>query len=192
MEVICSRRWQNLKSAVGALSPAAAGLHRWCFTLLGLAYLQIVLGSMLRHVTPMAMYSQFRIAVLFHVAGAVAIFITMLILAIHVHRFHREATGLARISRIGVLIVLFQLGLGVSTWIFKFNWPDFLPGKTLAPGFLIQAGGTLQAGIVTGHVAVGAMILSVAVVLVTYAAGQYPIRWPVGATELRSMKGLVA
>lgn len=192
VEVISSRRWQNLSPAVGAPTTAAMTLHRWSFTLLGLAYLQIVLGSLLRHVTPMTLHSQYRVSVLFHVVTAVAVLLTMLLLAIHIQRHHREARNLVRLSRVGVVAVLFQFGLGISTWIFKFNWPEILPGKAYAPGLLIEAGSAVQAGVVTGHVAVGSMILAVAVVLVTYAVGTFPISWPEWASEVRSMKGVVA
>ena len=134
-----------------------------------LAYVQLVFGAMLRHVPVDAGPQWFRIAVLFHV-------LTALLIAGHVFastwkmlRQHHD-TWLTRPTTALVLLVGLQLMLGVGTWVLKYSWPAALAGYEFAAGYTVTANSLLQSLVVTGHVAVGSLILATAVVLAARTA----------------------
>jgi hypothetical protein len=61
-------------------------------------------------------------------------------------------------------LTLVQIGLGVGTWVLKYGWPSWFADHAFAAAFTVQANSFGQAMVTTLHVAVGALILSTAVV----------------------------
>jgi hypothetical protein len=59
-----------------------------------------------------------------------------------------------------VLLLLVQVGLGVSTWMVKWGWPIWLPTPAFAAGYTVVADGMLQSVVVTAHAATGSLILA--------------------------------
>jgi cytochrome c oxidase assembly protein subunit 15 len=59
-----------------------------------------------------------------------------------------------------VVLVLCQIGLGVGTWLVKYNWPTWLPAIAAFDRFVVQEKGFIQGLIITAHVAVGSLILA--------------------------------
>jgi hypothetical protein len=136
-----------------------------------LAYLQIVLGSVLRHVPVEADPSAFVLAVRFHLvmAGLLTIHIALLVWLMTRHaRQVRPLVGRAWL--LGVLLVA-QLALGAGTWIVKFSVPawaqSWLPSSWSR--IAIVDGSLLQTHIVTGHVAIGSLILATSLSLALYS-----------------------
>ncbi len=63
------------------------------------------------------------------------------------------------------LLVLGQVTLGIGSWAVKYGWPIVFEPWFSQPGFLVQSQSMMQSLIVTGHVALGALILAVSVVV---------------------------
>ncbi len=134
-----------------------------------LAYVQLLFGAMLRHVPVDAGPQWFRIAVIFHV-------LTALLIAGHVFSSawkmlrRNDNVWLTRPTTILVLLVGLQLLLGTGTWVLKYSWPSALTSFGFAAGYTVTANSLLQSLVVTGHVAVGSLILATAVVLAARTA----------------------
>lgn len=135
----------------------------------GLAYIQLVFGAMLRHVPVDSGPQWFRIAVIFHV-------LTALLIAGHVFASgwkmlkRQDNLWLTRPTTGLVLLVGLQLLLGTSTWVLKYAWPTALSTFDFAAGYTVTANSLVQSLVVTGHVAVGSLILVTAVVLAARTA----------------------
>ncbi len=130
----------------------------------GLIFLQLVIGAHLRHVPATATPAGFQVAVFFHLllAGLITTYAALLlwrVLGTEDPRLARPALGLG-------LGVLAQLVLGGATWVLKYSWPAFiLRDSPLVAGWTNTAGSAAQSLIVTGHVALGSLLLGLAVQL---------------------------
>src|SRR4051794_37994182 len=134
-----------------------------------LVYLQIVLGALLRHMRVDAEPTAFTAAVRFHLflAGILTLHIGLLVY--FVLRFAREAKPLGALGLALVAILAVQLVLGAATWIVKYSVPAFASGWFPASNVPVQDGGWLQTVVVTGHVAMGSLLLATAVALAIYS-----------------------
>jgi heme a synthase len=190
---LCRERplWRSAKPAMslGDSRNAAEGvpyralhrLPRLAVATAALAYLQIALGSQLRHVRVTADPIVFRIAVWFHliVAAALAAHVVMLWV-----RGWREARGdawLRRPAHVLVVLVGVQIALGCGAWVANYGWPAWLGNFRWAAGYVVQRESLFQAMITTAHVAVGSLILAVSIVLALRAGrcvgGSWFNRW---------------
>ncbi len=172
LAVLTSRRWVGClmpvgsKRAVGgAHATPAPTLHRLAIATAAIAYVQLLLGSQLRHVQVTADVTVFRLAVWFHLLMAAT-------LAGHViglwARSRREARGnawLRRPAHLLLALVALQIALGCGTWIVNYGWPTWLAQYQWAAGYVVRRESFLQATVTTAHVATGSLILAVAVVL---------------------------
>lgn len=156
-----SERW---KLGLALESKLTSGLRRLAVTTAVLAWLQLLLGAQLRHVTDSASPATFGLFVQFHVLIAVALFG-------HVGFLLRRACQLGRGGRehqamvcFLALLVTAQIALGISTWVVKYGWPVWFADYRFAATYTIQAASLLQSIIVTAHVAIGALILATSVV----------------------------
>lgn len=175
----------NSSSNRTPVTPRGLVVSGW--VLVGLAYLQLVLGAHLRHPGVQWSPSQFRGFVLFHVVVA----ILLLLQAFRVTHVARKLSGpLKRPSTMLVMFVFGQIILGFATWRAKYGWPSFLPmvSEVNADQPLeiavhnAMAGGTVQAEsmsqsmTVTAHVALGSLILATSVCLAMRVARAYATR----------------
>ncbi len=130
-----------------------------------LAYGQLVLGALLRHIPLSASVQLFRAALLLHLIVAA-------VLTAHILMTSWKARHLpfARFPAIIlVALVVLQLGLGASTYVAKYSWPAWLADYPFAAAYVVQEKGLAQSLITTAHVATGSLILFVAVTLATRA-----------------------
>jgi heme A synthase len=152
---------------VAVPSERAASLQRLAWTTTGIALLQLILGAHLRHITPTWPPDVFRAVVLAHLVGAFLLAVHAGLIATNVWR----ATGLRADRRIRfpanllVALVALQLIAGAATWRVKYFWPEWLPQPLAWQGYAVQAESMLQTITVTLHVAMGSLILGMAVVL---------------------------
>jgi heme a synthase len=157
--VFTSRSWR----AAGEPSAQAAGrrLTHAAWILCGIAYVQIVLGAMLRH--PLFdMPSLFRGAVLLHVIVAVVLLVQAVMFHISALRSGCLAgRGVRWGSLLTVLLLAGQVTLGAASWVVKYSWPAWLDAFQFAAAFVIEEKSIGQSMIVTAHVACGALILVV-------------------------------
>ncbi|MEM6473058.1 MAG: COX15/CtaA family protein [Planctomycetota bacterium] len=133
-----------------------------------LSYSQLVFGAMLRHVQPTMKPSAFTLIVAIHIMSALLLWLLTPILYLGVRRCGDMT--LCRLSRWLIVFVGVQILLGTGTWIVTYGWPSVLAFLPVGEGFLVRAKGFVDSMIVTGHVAVGSLILATtAVVLVRIA-----------------------
>jgi len=147
-----------------------------------LVYLQIVFGSVVRHVPVIAEPDTFVLAVRFHlILGAV--------LTLHVGFLGwlvgSHARGIRPLFGYGILLpvlLLLQLGLGAGTWVLKFAPPAWAPTWTSIAASAVPEGGWVETHIVTAHVAVGSLILGVSIALALWTWRLLPKNAAEGAT----------
>ncbi|NIL97296.1 MAG: hypothetical protein GTO53_06815, partial [Planctomycetales bacterium] len=159
---LTSRWWQQ---QAGRLQSAGReGLRLSAVTLAGLIFLQLVIGAHLRHLPVGATAGGFKTAVFFHLLLAAVILGYALLV---VWRTLRLPGGQLRGPAILLnLLVLAQIGLGAATWVLKYSWPaGILADHGVVAGWTNTAGGGAQSVIVTGHVAIGSLLLGLAVQL---------------------------
>ena len=151
MAVVTSRKWRD-GVPVG---PAASQVAALAWLVTALAFLQILVGAQLRHITVNTSHTFFRIAVFFHIALAAALLIHTVYLALKVLRLRLSSQRWLAVSL--VLLLMAQVLLGVASWVVKYGPPpifgDWMVGYTVAAKTLTQS------LIVTGHVATGSLIL---------------------------------
>ncbi len=165
--VFTSTTWRNAVSQTTLAS--ASVIRKLTIVVVVLAYLQILLGAVVRHVPVDAQPDTFALAVKFHLFLAA-------ILALHIvsvawivwtrARYIHPLPGLA-LSLLALLVV--QVGLGASTWIVKFAVPTWANGWISPQSVAVLQGGWTQTHIITAHVATGSLILGVAVALALYS-----------------------
>jgi cytochrome c oxidase assembly protein subunit 15 len=163
--VITSRWWQSatrLETLAGQQFARAA-----CLTA-GLAYAQLVLGAIVRHVPLAASPQVFRAALALHLVVAAALIIQTAWTAWQARTLAR-ATGAASAHWICLLVAL-QVALGAATYVVKFSWPAWMEGYSFAAGYVIQERSLGQSLIITAHVANGSLILFAAVFAAMRAA----------------------
>lgn len=179
--VMTSKFWFNRDRSADSGVNRKLVIFGW--VLVGLTYMQLVLGAHLRHPGVDWLPTQFRSIVIFHVAVAVALVAHAINVARQGHRF----TWLKRPALLLLTLVAFQFVLGFATWRAKYGWPSFVPlfaeSKADQPmeialhntlvGGIVQSESMVQALTVTGHVAVGSLILATGVFFATRASRAY-------------------
>ncbi len=154
---ISSRRWRN---AVFERSAALVKIERLAASTTLLAYVQLVLGSQLRHVAADATPGDFRVWLVFHLGCAALVLVQIMALAVATYRSHRHESWLIRPAMGLVALVCVQLGLGAATWVTKYGWPAWMGGFDWAASYTVLANGRPQAWTTTAHVAAGSLILA--------------------------------
>ncbi len=169
LAVITSQAWLATASSEPAAIRGAAPLRIVSTVTAVLAYLQIVLGAVLRHVPVDSQPSTFLLAVKFHLflAGILTLHIMLLVGLVLTRARHARPLGRLAGGLIGLLIV--QLLLGAATWVAKYAVPYWASDWVSHSGVVIRDGGWLQTNIITAHVATGSAIFGMAVALALYA-----------------------
>lgn len=168
LATVTSRRWQStqIKTETGH----AAGLRLLAFALPVVAYVQIVLGALVRHFPIDCRPSLFQGFVLFHVAVGVALTFFILATAVGFVRSTRNIKTCVVPAVLLAVLVLAQVSLGAATWIYKYNYPAFMAESQAASQFTVQAMDWRQAQITTAHVATGSLILAISALLAVNTA----------------------
>lgn len=140
LAIFTSSDWQ--RTAVQPISDGGR-LRRLCAVTTGLIYLQIVFGAVLRHTAE-------RLDA--HLVFAVLVGLHVVLVIMRVSRHHADVHELNRPALILFSLLLAQLTLGGASYIAKFTalWPILFNSIVL---------------ITTTHLAVGALMLAVSVVL---------------------------
>jgi cytochrome c oxidase assembly protein subunit 15 len=156
-------------------TPLPAKLLRLAILTAALAYLQLVVGAVVRHSPLMLIESAasvFQIAVYFHVLLALAVTFHVLLVA-HKCFWRRVSRG---VSLCLALLIGVQLLLGVSSWMVKYGMPQWATGLIGETGHFNRASDTVSAAIVTAHGAVGSLIVALSVVLAVQVARRVEFR----------------
>jgi cytochrome c oxidase assembly protein subunit 15 len=161
--VVTSRWWQ---AAPHFDSTASGGrFARAAWTTVGIAYAQLVLGALVRHVPLVAAPGVFRAALILHLIVAAALTIHGISLAWRWRRLPQHVSGLRTPSVFMSTLILVQLMLGAATYVVKYAFPAWLGGYAFAANYVVQEKSLAQSLVTTAHVANGSLILFVSVVL---------------------------
>jgi cytochrome c oxidase assembly protein subunit 15 len=163
--IATSRWWQS----VSLDSTENTHLVRATWITVALAYGQLVLGAIVRHVPLVASPQVFRLALLFHLVAAAALIVQMMLVAVQAYRADAKHSGLRTPAIALPLLLLVQIALGIGTYVAKYSWPAWLGNYQFAAAFVIQERSLGQALVTTAHVANGSLILFVSVVLAVRA-----------------------
>lgn len=153
------------------------------------AFLQIVLGSLIRHVPLTMTHGAFRAALVFHVITAFLVVISAIALCVSAWRDQQGQRSVRYTATFAVLLIVGQIMLGIAAYTVKYGWPTFLPGGAYFGSFVVQWESAMQSMIVTGHVAVGSLILACSVMLVAYCLRCYPIASPQASSSPAKLTG---
>jgi len=152
---VTSRWWQaNARASVGI------GVVRLAGFTAALAYIQLVIGAQLRHVPVDASPSFFRHTVEAHVGGALIVLVLVALLARKLSRCGDLTLGRVGWGLLGLVIL--QWSLGLSTWVVNYGWLGSLDWWPALARYVIVAKGWHESMIVTGHVAIGSLIVATA------------------------------
>jgi cytochrome c oxidase assembly protein subunit 15 len=158
--VVTSRWWQTAKPAESAIG---SRLARAAWATVGIAFVQLVLGAVVRHVPLTAMPGVFRAALVLHLIVAGLLAMHVLARPWLVWKLPAEARGAGwPIVAVQALVVA-QIALGIGTYVVKYSWPAWLGDFQFAAAYRVQAESLGQAMMVTAHVANGSLILFLAV-----------------------------
>ncbi len=170
--VFTSKRWRESYQAAADLAETSAGnIRRLAIVACVLAYLQIVLGAVLRHVPVETEPATFVIAVRFHLVMAAILALHIAVLIWCVLRGARRVRPLGRLAAVLGVLLFAQLALGSSTWIVKYSVPKWAQAwlPEAWSNMVIVDGGWLQTHVVTGHVAVGSLLMVTSLSLALYS-----------------------
>ena len=152
-----SRRWRELPQP--RVAESAGKLQRLALLTTFFAFVQIVLGAQLRHVSAGLDAGGFRVAVLFHLFMAAVLAVHVVLLATRVLRGFRGEPWLVR-PVVGLLLLIgLQLTLGTGAWIVNYGWPVWFGDYAFAQNYVVTQESQSQALVTTGHVAAGSLIL---------------------------------
>lgn len=165
--VFTSHRWRS--ETLPSCNDHSVGLHRLTVITCLLAYLQIVLGAVLRHVPIVTEPLTFAVAVKAHLIVAALLTIHVGLVVVAVFRRFSHIRLLQSTVVILAILLTAQITLGVATWLAKYSVPYWAARWISLNSQAIQDGGWSQTHIVTAHVAVGSLILITSLVLALYS-----------------------
>lgn len=178
--VFTSRTWRGASPQRDDLHGARLSRAGWIFA--ASAYVQLVLGAVLRHFPLDAPPALFRAIVLLHlVVAAVLLLHALLLVAATWSRSAGPARSFRGLACGLASLVLIQMLLGGATWVVKFSWPDWLGGYDFAARYVVHEKSLVQSLIVTAHVANGSLILALAAVQAWLLSRRF-FRFPVAAS----------
>lgn len=188
MVAITSPRWTAASAGPSAATPK---LVRLAVLTAALAYLQLVLGAIVRH-SPFLLSDGaaaiFQTAVYFHVLMATAVTFHVLLLALKCCR-SRVCVGPALVLA-GLIVV--QIGLGASSWLVKYGMPSWATQLVGETGHFNRADDLASAVVVAAHGAVGALIVAMSVVVSLQAGRQLRRQRLAPAPAATPIKGALA
>jgi cytochrome c oxidase assembly protein subunit 15 len=188
MAVVTSRRWASTAARTDDASPK---LLRLALLTALLAYLQLVVGAVVRHAPLLSSDSAaaiFRAAVYFHLLLAAAVTVHVLMLA---HKcFWRRVCRSTAVVLAGLVVV--QLALGASTWVVKYGMPTWATAIIGETGHFNTAESAASTAIATAHGAVGALVVALCVAAALRAGRQVNLQ-PASARPVAApLAGVVA
>jgi heme a synthase len=162
LAVITSKRWRT--ADLNKVHPQAVRMQILAGSTAALAYLQLLLGSQLRHLSPGSSYETFQATLVFHLIVAAVLIVHAILLAWRTTALHRDERALW-LPSLGILgLIAVQVLLGAAAYITNYGWPTWLQAAWNAD-YLVQAKGPAQIHSSTAHVAAGSLILATSVVI---------------------------
>jgi len=160
--VATSNHWTAAKALY---SPNGNRLLHTVWITVGLAYVQLVLGAVVRHIPLTASPQIFRLALVFHLVIAAVLAVQLILTARQAWLAGRQQPGLRTPGLLLPILLAAQVGLGLATYVAKYSWPAWMGDYQFAANYVIQEKSLVQSLITTAHVANGSLILFVSVLL---------------------------
>ncbi len=174
LAVFTSRLWKQ--AAESRPNVGASRLHRVALLTTLLAFVQLLLGANLRHISVDAAPGTFRALVFMHLLVAAIVTVQVFVLAAIIWSSRFQHPALRRPALALCVLIVVQLMLGGGTWVAKYAWPSWLSGYQFAASHTVVAESFSQAVTVTAHVATGSLILVVSLLIALRALRLYPPR----------------
>jgi heme a synthase len=165
--IVGTSHWWHAAQPVA--SAAGQRFARSALVAAGLAYAQLLLGAIVRHVPLGASPQLFRAALVLHLVVAAMLALQVAWTAWQA-RSIRHVRGLCWPGGVLCLLIWLQITLGVATYVAKYSWPAWLGDFHFAAAHVVQEKSLTQSLLTTGHVATGSLILFVSLLQVTRAA----------------------
>jgi cytochrome c oxidase assembly protein subunit 15 len=157
-----SRYWS---AAPRPVAGQAGRLQRLTISTAAIAYVQIVLGALLRDRPYDASIGEFRAVGMAHFLIALALAAHVVLVTIRVARSFPSERLLRRPAFLLCALILVQIGLGLATWVTHYGFPAWLSGFSWAARYTVTDQSATQIHLTTAHVACGSLIFAAAVVL---------------------------
>ena len=158
--------YQNSRSVSAVSQPTRrTKLQTLTICLTAGSFLQLVLGANMRHIEESASFHWFRLLVLLHVLFATVVLLLTVVIFIIRRANGKQLESIRGTSFLVTLFVIAQYVLGVGTWITKYHWPFGSDQFGVFAGLLTLDKSIVQTSIVTGHVAMGSLILMTSTVM---------------------------
>jgi heme a synthase len=154
--VVTSRWWLERR---GSSTGTVSSFTSFALVMLLLSYVQLCIGSFVRHVTLDSSPSSFRHLVLLHLVTACLLVVGTIWHWIRSRNQTYAGTGVRTSINWLLALVSVQFSLGLATYVVKYGWPIWFENWFPAASFIIEQKSMFQANIVTGHVAVGSLII---------------------------------
>jgi heme a synthase len=132
-------------------------------------YFQIVAGAQLRHLTALERVYWFAFWVWTHLVLAGTVAAGVVAIGIVSRRHLQGQRMLLRRANSLLAVLLLQLTLGVITWVTNYGWPAWFTDYVWTVRYTVVAGGAAQAVNTTAHVAVGSLVLVIALSLTLWS-----------------------
>ena len=160
--VVTGRWWKDVSSREesGSNLRAVTWISRTAVALLLVSFLQLCFGAFIRHIDDTASPRQFNMLIACHVMTAVFLVIGTLVQYWVTRGARWSGLGLKTSINVLALLILFQFGLGLGTWVLKWGWPIWFENFDLAARFVVPEKSFLQINVVTAHAAIGSLILA--------------------------------
>jgi cytochrome c oxidase assembly protein subunit 15 len=172
--VVVTSRCSETSPAID--SPPGRRLLRAAWTTAGLAYAQLILGAIVRHVPVAAAAGLFRAALLLHLLLALALLGHVVVLPLKARRVPADARGLMALSLLVPALVGVQVLLGLGSYVAKYAFPAWLGDYGFAAGYIVQEKSLFQSLMTTAHVANGSLILFLTVMLAVRSTRRFALR----------------
>jgi cytochrome c oxidase assembly protein subunit 15 len=190
MVAVTSRRWID---ATPANEPSARdhGLLRLAMLTAATAYLQLVVGAVVRH-SPHMLGDRaaviFQTAVYFHIVLAAVVMLQVVWLAVACLR--RRACVGGSLGLVALLVA--QVLLGASSWVVKYGMPAWTRQLIGETGHFNRESDLGSAAIVAGHGAIGALIVACCVVIALHIGRRVGLHTRAHRAAPRNIAGVLA
>ncbi|HMP80547.1 MAG TPA: COX15/CtaA family protein [Pirellulaceae bacterium] len=158
--VTTSRWWWRPLIPTSVGSRRARSLINMGRMLICLAFVQLVVGALLRHFPLDWRPAGFVHTAYLHVALAVLLVLLTAVHAIWIARWTAWSDGLRASMLWLVHLVVLQFLLGLTTWLLRYGFPLWFADWSIAQYYVIPHHEFWQTVLITGHVAMGSLILA--------------------------------
>ena len=162
--VVCTSTWWIGKRGVVAERQlwSTDGQRIVAALMMFTSYAQLIFGACLRHVSDQADFTVYALLIVAHlVTAGIVLLLAGGVLYLASARNWSQG-GIRTSAMLMLAFVIFQIGMGCTTYILKFGWPAWLGGYSFAARYVVPEKTFLQMNLITLHVAMGSLILATA------------------------------